>query len=427
MITEKIQARSNEQAEKAVLGSLLVRDCLYEIRDLLEPRHFYSIKMGEIYGAILALSDDKKSIDAITVAERMRDKLEDAHGFLANLIDAAQFISHVQDYAKIVVGLHYEREIINASRALALDQSGDSLEKVRQLVLAKESLGAPVVFDYKTDLVGMMESVQANKIKSLSTGIRSIDDSFKGMQPGEINTWGAATSVGKSLTLLNLMDMAAKNGDKCLYVGTEMSAMETVKRHLSIITAIQPWKIRRAILDMEESSRMVDAISERMVDLPIRILDEPEPAIKDIEAAISATGASVVFLDYLERFTFPKEENMRLRVKEFMRRLKNMARRRGVVIHLAAQLNRDTYGSEEKRPTLANLSESSAVEKESDRVVLLWSPKAKQTEGNTRVLEAVIAKNRHGKRGLIFDLLLDENSLRITDRRDDVQDRTDAG
>jgi replicative DNA helicase len=149
------------------------------------------------------------------------------------------------------------------------------------------------------------------------------------------------------------------------------------------------------------------------------IIDHPEPGLAEIETAISANRAEVVFLDYLERFKLPREskdDNLRLRIKEFMRRIKTLARRCNCVIHIASQLNRKSYDSVESAPTMAEISESSAVEKESDRVVLMWAPKNdNQDPHRGKFLELIQAKNRHGIKGFRVHMFMDPRSLKITE------------
>lgn len=246
-----------------------------------------------------------------------------------------------------------------------------------------------------------------------TTGIPAIDEAWNGSRGGEVNVWGAAPNVGKSLMLLNLMNLAANHDRRCLYVGTEMSAYETVQRHLAIVSGYSAGRIRAKNIPPDGFLTLKDAIAEKMVNYKIHILDKPEPNLAQIESAIVSSKAEIVYLDYLERFSLPREESMRLRVKEFMRQVKSLARRHNVEVHLASQLNRTTYGTEDKRPTLADLSESSAVEKEADRVMLLWRPKAKQTNGTHTILECIQAKNRHGHRGMAIDLKLNNINLRI--------------
>lgn len=408
----------SKEAEMAVIGALLIDPARFlTVSDILTAEQFFYPQHREAFTVISELRQADAPVDVVTVETEARKRKKDV-GSLTECMEKCSVTSHAEYYAKIVASMHYDREILKAARDLAKDPTNESLEKVTKLVIKKEGIMVCQTFDYAKHLVDMVDEilVKSKGIRNYATGLKKIDEAWQGgTAPGELNCWAAATNVGKSMMLLNLMDKSAQMGHRCLYIGTEMSAGETVRRHLSMVTAIAPWKLRRGDVDLEEKARVVNAVITRVRDWPVHILDLPEPELKDVESAIIGSKAEIVFLDYLERFTLPPEDNLRLRVKEFMRRLKTMARRRNVVMHLASQLNRHAYGEEEKRPTMAEISESSAVEKESDRVMLIWTPKKKQIVHMAKGLEVIQAKNRHGQRGMILDLQLDERTLRITD------------
>ncbi len=417
--------KTADECEKAVLGAILADSGAIAVaREVLTPGLFLNPSLGAIFGIMCEMSEKRKAIDMTTISQEMTERgvFERLGGneALLGCIKSVETSAHVAHYSRYVANAHYDRRITQACREMSDNPGKAQMEAIEGLFRQKQGLESSPVLDYETGLYDLVDNV-TNPAKSggLKTGLPILDKAWISVKPGEINTWCAATNVGKSLMLLNLMNLAASIGQKCLYVGTEMTATETANRHLSILSGVDPWKMRLPRLNEEEIGRMVRAVSERMSSLPISILDDPEPGLKEIEAAIISKKPQVVFLDYLERFMLPKEESMRLRVKEFMRQLKSLSRRRGVIIHLASQLNRSAYGMEEKTPTMAEISESSAVEKESDRIMIMWTPKAKQTTDAGRVIEIIQAKNRHGRRGLVFDLFLSERNLQITEMVND--------
>jgi replicative DNA helicase len=409
-------------AEKALIGSLLIEpQRLLHIRETIAPEFFHDALLGSLFRFMCQMADERLDIDTVTLVDRATQANFDRNA-VVDCLSGTPSASHIGTYSRLVAEAYYGRKALEACRTLAKDQNSDNLKDVEAWIVKKQALSAPQLFNYATGLHDVLDAMQhQEQSESLKTGVEVLDRCWHGSKPGEINTWAAATNVGKSLMLLNLMHRSAASGYRCLYVGTEMTAHETVHRHLSIVSGIANWKIRQPALDLAEIGQVTDALSNSLSTLPVSILDAPEPRLEDIDAAIVASKAQVVFLDYLERFNLPKlgrDDAMRLRIKEFMRRSKTMARIRGVTIHLAAQLSRQAYGLEERRPTMAEISESSAVEKESDRIMLMWTPKAKQPQDPTaqfKIIEVIQAKNRHGSRGLVFDMKLNERTLEITE------------
>lgn len=418
-------------AERAVLGSILVDSSqgLLHMRAIehiiTDAEMYYEERHRLIWRSMLALGDtlDPRSLISDIKA---RGALEHCGGevyILRDLVDAVGTAAHVQHYARIVARTYYERRIIQESRRMAASPDPASIEPLRDLVLAREQMiAAAPAGDIRTvlgDMVHNLDNPAAQR--RIMTGYQCWDILWSGMFPGEVNTWAAATNEGKSVLLLNLMLRAARAGHRCLIFGTEMSAAELSQRMIAIHGNLSARAIRRGI-DPKTRDRYIDTC-EALSKLPITIVDDPEPSLADIEVAVSTHGTEVLYLDYLERFAMPQEDNLRLRIREFMRRLKNLARRRGLVVHLAAQLNRMAYpatggGGEKKdrRPVMSMLAESAAIEKESDRVMLMWAPKSRQAAGAVDTqLEIVGAKNKHGARGVPTSLTMSGVSLCITE------------
>ena len=428
----------DQSAEWAVIGSCFVEvEAILASRQFVAPAHFYTPRLGAIYGAILEMNDAGKSVDVVTLPDHLRraGTWDEASGaaLLADCISSVGSAAHAGHYAKIVARYYFDREIFTAAGKLAVaigENMGEEpqpiLSKISSLVLARTELDSPETFDYSTSLGDALDAILSGDKKepTYPFHLPPLDAICDGMKKGEVQTLGAATNQGKSVLLLNLMDRQAQHGVKCLFVGSEMTARETFARHLSNRSGVDAWKFRTGKLSDDDRARAHAAVADHLHNLPIQILDDPEPSLERIEAAIARTKPDAVFLDYLERMTLPPAKDLRLSVKEFMRRLKGIARKRGVMVLLASQLNRTTYARDnDTPPTLADLSESSAIEKESDRVFLLWRPKILQPDpaaaNYKAVLEIVKAKDRHGPNGLKTYLELDGKTLKIQEPQND--------
>lgn len=421
---------SDLTAEKAVIGSCLIEgEAISAARQFVTPAQFSERRNSLVYEAAIALHDEGKAVDIVTLPEEMRRRgTWDGSGgkeYLGECLNTVVNASHASHYAKIVARYYFEREIIAAAGQLVVaigENMGAPaqpiLNKICGLVLTRTELDSPETFNYATSLHDALEEILTpSKQPIYKFNLPPMDAITDGMKKGEVLTIGGATNAGKSLLMLRLMDLQAQRGVKCLFVGSEMTALETFSRHLSMRSGVPAWKIRLRNLSEQDRGRAHDAIADHLYKFPIEILDDPEPTLERIEATIARTKPDAVFLDYLERMSLPQAKDLRLSVKEFMRRLKGIARKRNVMILLASQLNRKTYATDnDSPPTLADLSESSAIEKESDRVFLMWRPKMLQPGAEAvgqrkAVVEIIKAKDRHGPNGLKAHLELDGNSL----------------
>lgn len=424
------------EAEQAVLGAMMIEGPAVRVaRQFLKSESFYMRANEIIFTAACRIADEGFEPDVVTVIASLRDAglIDEIGGsdYVLECVHRVASAAHVGSYVRIVAQLYLEREIIKSAHKLAQGQRVEELERLKKLHLEQTMLTSPITFDYTVGMSNVLaEILKVENSKRFNTHYKAMDNVWRGMKPGELNVWGGATNEGKSLLLLNLLDRSAQAGERCLYVGTEMTSVETVERHLSIQSNVEAWKIRIPRIDSRDMAKLQETVRV-MSKMNVSILDDPEPNLAKVEAAINSSKAEIVFLDYLERFEMPKNDQLRLQIKEFMRQLKTLARRSNTVIHLAAQLNRDTYGAEVRSPTLADLAESSAIEKEADRVGLMWTPpdmpvgksknkaeyekaieKPKMADGH-RLIQVINAKSRHCPRGFTFDFVLNNQNLKI--------------
>ena len=107
-------------AERALIGSLL-RDnqIIPEVAMTTTAEHFYVFAHQRIYAVIIALNNDGKPADLLTVANKLRaeSQVEECGGipYLAELWDAAPSAGHFRQYAEIIKSAWQRREIIHAS------------------------------------------------------------------------------------------------------------------------------------------------------------------------------------------------------------------------------------------------------------------------------------------------------------------------
>ena len=132
--------------------------------------------------------------------------------------------------------------------------------------------------------------------------------------------------------------------------------------------------------------------------------DESNNRVEDIRTKcrkLAATrGLDFVVIDYLQLITANSAagKSRNEEVSEISRSLKIMARELNVPVLALSQLSRKVEASkrEDKRPGMADLRDSGAIEQDADIIMFLYRENY-YTKEATAETELIIAKNRSGK------------------------------
>jgi replicative DNA helicase len=110
----------------------------------------------------------------------------------------------------------------------------------------------------------------------------------------------------------------------------------------------------------------------------------------------------LVMVDYIQLVDSDDTRDSRQeQIAKISRRLKTLARELSVPIVALSQLNRAVESREDKRPRMADLRESGAIEQDADMVLLLHRPEQYDANDQPGIAELIVAKNRNGPTGTV--------------------------
>jgi len=414
----------NLDAERAVLGSiLLANEALDDVVELVTENHFYNDAHRKIFAAIRHLRDrGVTGIDAVTLAEELdrRNELEDAGGVdcLAEILKTVPHAAHATYYADIVRNKYLQRSLIYACTEI-LKEGYDSTENTEEIlqnaekrifrILEERTEG--VNHDLGTILLDAWDRINDRSntdggTSGLPTGFHDFDAKTNGFQPSELVVLAARPSMGKTALVCNWALGAATHGGRgVLIFSLEQSRLELAERFLCIHARFDGHKLRAGEMDDADRHHLMEA-SQSLSELPLFIDDRAGRTVAQI-AAISRRiyrkhQIGLVIIDYLqlvepEDRRAPREQQIAL----ITRRLKGLAKELDIPVIALAQLNRGVELREDKRPRLADLRESGAIEQDADLVLFLHRPDAYDPADNPGVAEVIIAKHRSGPTGII--------------------------
>jgi replicative DNA helicase len=230
-----------------------------------------------------------------------------------------------------------------------------------------------------------------------------VDDITGGFHPGQLIILAARPSMGKTALALNICDHAGINLKvPVLFISLEMGYLEIAERLLCARSRVDGHKLRTGLgMGMREMTQLSKAYNELTKSGEIFIDDTPARNMMQIAASARRikrrSHIGLLMVDYIQLVDSEDPRDSRQeQIAKISRRLKTLARELKVPVVAISQLNRAVESREDKRPRMADLRESGAIEQDADMVLLLHRPDYYDVNDQPGIAELIVAKNRNG-------------------------------
>ncbi len=426
----------NLEAEQAILGGILVNnDAMNQVMDILTEEDFYREAHGHLFAAMSSLYNNSEPVDLITLTHQLnsRNLLDKSGGteYLAALADSVSTSAGVLHHARIVRDLSIRRKLIRSCSAISdscfknWESSGELLDMAEQLIfdIAEEKVGeglSPMDTIIK-DSFRKLESVSESDgfITGIPSGYEDFDRLTAGLQRSDLIIIAARPSMGKTALALNIgYNAARKTGKGVAVFSMEMSKLHLGLRLLGLVGRINASKLRTGHLNDRDWSRLTEAANQ-LSELPIYIDDTSGMSVLDMKARCrrlsKRTELCMVIVDYLQLIQGRRSaESRQLEISEISRYLKALAKDLDVPVLALSQLNRKVEDRPNKRPQLADLRESGAIEQDADVIAFIYRDEVYHptTDENRNLAEIILAKQRNGPTGF-FRLTFEAENTRF--------------
>lgn len=415
------------EAEQAVLGGLMLApDSWDKVADKLVEHDFYRHDHQLIFRAIGELQNRSMPPDAVTLGEWFETQgiaeLVGGSGYILELANNTPSAANIGAYAEIVREKSVLRQLIEAGTDIANDGyqpegrgTQEILEGAEQKVFRIAEAGARGKKGFTSMRHAVKDAFQQlqfryenrGQVTGVPTGFIDFDNMTTGLQPSDLIILAARPSMGKTALALNMAEYCALKTKKAVAVfSMEMSASQLAFRLISSLGRINQQHLRTGDLADEEWPRVTSAITLLSES---KIFIDDTPALSPVELRSRARrlkrehDLGLIVIDYLQLMSVPgNKENRATEISEISRSLKALAKELHVPVIALSQLNRSLEQRTDKRPVMADLRESGAIEQDADLILFIYRDEYYNKESPDKGLaEVIIGKQRNGPTGTV--------------------------
>ena len=360
--------------------------------------------VNPVCGTVFELVRDIQVIDANLLASKVKEKLGNVEVSVLGrfgALDLPLAVEHARQVRKMAV----LRRFRVAAGALLKDSTEENAVRVGECLaefFAVQKKKPAHIADAAARLLENLEK----PARGINYGFCELDDWTGGMKPSEYILLAGRPGMGKTSFAVQVAFQAAREGKKVVFFSLEMSALQIVQKILSMQSGIPAQDIRKR----KVSGDALAGYLQELADVPFWVRDDECRTPADIRAAAvnarNSSGLDLVVVDYLqavktgEKFTKEYDE-----VTLVSRSLSRLARELDIPVVALSQLSRESESRPGKRPTLADLRGSGALEQDADTVIFLYREKYYDKNAGDEA-EIILAKQREGPTGTalaVFD------------------------
>ncbi|MCY4199208.1 MAG: replicative DNA helicase [Gammaproteobacteria bacterium] len=416
----------SKESEQSLLGGLMQDNRAWlDVSEQIFAGDFHLPAHQLIFEAIKSLADASQPFDPVLVKEALEqsERLDKAGGidYLEELYWAVTGSANLLAYAKVVAEHSVRRRLMAAARHIAdfaadtskgsaelLDRAQHEIYEIQQG--QERGAGPRIIFSMVNDLyqrIGKEEGLG----QGLTTGIPDLDRITDGFKPENLIILAGRPGSGKTTMSLNFVEkiimQAREDKGAVLFFSMEMSADELLTKLLSSLSRIDSKRLRKDRMRGTEWDDLTSAVN-LLRSQALYIDDTGALSSQEIRnrarRVASTTKLDLIVVDYLQLMRSERRHEQRVNeVAEFSGALKALAKELKVPVIALSQLNRALESRTDRKPRMADLRDSGAIEQDADLILFVHHDKVDQDDGGDEFGETqlIIGKHRTGATGAI--------------------------
>lgn len=400
--------------EEQLIGSMMIKgdhvDCR-EVAGKLPAEAFENIHLRHMYSAITTLLNQAEPIDAFAVKDSVPDPSKD---FVLTVSARCKSAANIRAWAKRVRQCWMIRKgVSDLQNAITILQNVGTHD-INDRTAEVASILSKVQFETNDklprrigDLLPDYMEVLEKRLQGsdsgmyLKTGIDPLDEKYGGFDRTDLIIIAGRPGMGKTELAINIANSIGRQKGKGLLVSMEMSDMQVVERHVADRAGLSIETLRNPINMIQEQYTRLTGATGTLMDENNYVIDGAftvDGAIAHAERLNMDGGLSFLAIDYLGLINKPKAERNDIAIGEITRKLKQFCLRNKVPVILLSQLNRGPENRPDKRPSMADLKDSSSIEQDADVIIFPYRDEVYDENSNMKgIAEIIIGKYRSGQ------------------------------
>jgi replicative DNA helicase len=225
-----------------------------------------------------------------------------------------------------------------------------------------------------------------------------------GLQPSDLVLVAARPSMGKTSFVLNIAQHIGTQTEMTVgFFSLEMSKEQLVLRMLCSEARVDSARARAGYLGERDFPKLAQAAA-RLSESNIYIDDSSDITAIQLKAKCRrlkrerSSNLGLIVIDYLQLMRSARPgESREKEIAEISRSLKALAKELNVPVVALSQLNRQVETRPDRRPLLADLRESGALEQDADVIAFIYRDDMYHRDSKEPgVAEVIVAKQRNG-------------------------------
>lgn len=425
----------SKEAEQSLLGAM-IKDPERVVPEAIEaienPESFYLDKHRIIFRIMKQMFYDGQEIDEVTLVQELgEDNLEQIGGekYLAEIAVNVPSVENAREYADVIKDKHARRELIRFCSDVGedarnmdgdtdelLERAEEELFRIREGQMRDELLPSrDVMSDVLTDIEAAAE--HEGDVIGTPVGLPEFDEMTGGLKEEQLIILAARPGMGKTSLALNMIEhIGVEERLPAAIFSLEMGKVQLLKRIIASRSEVDFGRLDNGTMRDDEWTRVKETM-DLLEDAPIYLDDTPVLDVLTAKAKARRLASKidqdlgVLVIDYLQLMqSHERTDSREQEIAGISRGLKRLAMELEIPVLILAQLNRQLEQRQDKRPQLADLRGSGAIEQDADIVTFLYREyEYSEKEEDLGQAEFIVAKHRNGPSGTIDLTWVPEN------------------